>query len=281
MAAEIQFVAAIIRLQPRASYLTGFLMLVVAGLALLALWPTIRRVRERLKAERGITLERAGALRRRLGSPALTALLGTALMFALIVLFPNLATSRLPGNQQGYDPQQPIAFSHRLHAGELEISCQYCHSGTERSRHAGIPAAQTCMNCHKFVTAPLGAVRAEGDQAKQEGRAPRRVISPELKKLYDTLGLDAELKPVHTARPLEWVKVQNLADFVYFDHRPHVTSGVSCQTCHGPVETMERVRQFEDLSMGWCVNCHRQANAGGIATARPVKASLDCSSCHY
>ncbi|GBC79077.1 Menaquinone reductase, multiheme cytochrome c subunit [bacterium HR09] len=188
---------------------------------------------------------------------------------------------RLPGNDVGYEPDQPIAFSHRLHAGELAIDCLYCHFGAERSRHAGIPAASVCMNCHRFVTAPLGAVRAEEAKAKKEGRAPGLVVSPELAKLYRALGLNEKLQPEPGAppQPIAWVRVHRLPDFVYFDHRPHVLSGVTCQTCHGPVETMERLRQASDLTMGWCVNCHRtprEVKPGTVLTA-----SVDCAVCHF
>ncbi|HUE73854.1 MAG TPA: cytochrome c3 family protein, partial [Pirellulaceae bacterium] len=95
-----------------------------------------------------------------------------ALLFSLLVLTQRVGGFRLPGNQQGYEPVQPIAYSHRLHAGELQIDCLYCHTGAETSRHAGIPPAATCMNCHRFVTTTWGAVRAEGDIAKEEGRKP-------------------------------------------------------------------------------------------------------------
>ncbi|HWR14134.1 MAG TPA: cytochrome c3 family protein [Terriglobales bacterium] len=235
------------------------------------------------------------------GSRVATILLVVGLVFALLTAAPNLAMVHLPGNQQGYEPAQPIAFSHRLHAGELQVQCLYCHSGAERSRHAGIPAASTCMNCHRFVTATRGAVRAEDELAQQEKRSPRRIVSPELKKLYDALALDEKLQRDYTRplQPIRWTKVYNLPDFVYFDHRPHVNAGVTCQSCHGSVETMERVRQSGDLSMGWCVNCHRGVNGAGLdgkgnfttapapaftgakPVTRRVYASTDCSTCHY
>jgi hypothetical protein len=166
---------------------------------------------------------------------------------------------------------QPIAYSHRLHAGEMQIQCQYCHFGADKSRHAGIPPASVCMNCHKFVTASLGAVRAEDEDAAKEKRAPRPIVSPELRKLYDA---------VNTGTPIAWNRIHSLPDFVYFDHRPHVNAGVACQQCHGPVEAMERVRQVSDLTMGWCVNCHRDSNRTGVA-GRTVYASINCSTCHY
>jgi hypothetical protein len=188
----------------------------------------------------------------------------------------------VPGNHQGYEPAQPIAFSHRLHAGELQISCLYCHAGAEQSRHAGIPASNVCMNCHKSVVASLGAVKDEDNQAAQEKRKPKLVVSTELRKLFDALALDEKLQPDPTKAPMPiaWVRVHNLPAFAYFDHRAHVNVGVACQRCHGAVETMERVRQVEDLSMGWCVNCHREASRSGVA-GKKVHASIDCAACHY
>ena len=187
-----------------------------------------------------------------------------------VALVPKLSGYRLPGNQQGYEPEQPIAFSHRLHAGELQVSCVYCHSGAEKGRHAGIPATSVCMNCHKSVTASFGTQRKDP-----------KAVSAELRKLFDSFGLDENLKRDATkAKPIPWVRVHNLPDFAYFDHRAHVNVGVACQKCHGPVETMERVRQVESLSMGWCVNCHREVNAHGVG-GKKVNASLDCAACHY
>lgn len=212
----------------------------------------------------------------------LTIVLGVGLAFGLIVLVNQMWAHHLPGNNKGYEPTQPIAFSHRLHAGDLQIACIYCHTGAETSRHAGVPPANTCMNCHKFVTAPYGALLAESDAAALEKRPPRPVISGELSKLYDALGLDEKMQPdpKRSREPISWVKVHNLPSFAYFDHRAHVGAGVECQKCHGPVQTMERMRQMEDLSMGWCVNCHREASELGVA-GKPVKASTDCSTCHF
>jgi hypothetical protein len=211
-----------------------------------------------------------------------TLVLGVGLASGAAVLAPRLATLHLPGNQQGYEPAQPVAFSHRLHAGEMQIACLYCHAGAEASRHAGVPAASLCLNCHRFVTAPLGAIRAEEARAGKEGRAPAVAISPEIEKIYRAAGLGSDRRPdpARKPTPIAWTRVHTLPDFVYFDHRPHVAAGVACQRCHGPVETMERVRQVEPLTMGWCVSCHRQASAAGVE-GRPVKASTDCSTCHF
>jgi hypothetical protein len=217
-----------------------------------------------------------------MGSRILTIVLLVGNAFALMALAPRLTRYRLPGDQDGYEPVQPIAFSHRLHAGEMQIACVYCHSGAERSPRAGIPAASVCMNCHRFVTGPLAEVRAEDEQAKQENRKPRPVISPELDKLYDALGLDEKMlpDPQKSPRPIAWVRVYNLPDFTCFDHRAHVGAGVACERCHGPVESMERLRQVGSLSMGWCVNCHREAGVAGVA-GKKVSPSIDCATCHY
>jgi hypothetical protein len=213
----------------------------------------------------------------------LTIALALAVVFSLLALAPQIGAVRLAGNHNGFEPVQPIAFSHRLHAGELSIHCLYCHSGAERSRHAGIPAASTCMNCHRFVTAKRAAVRAEEELAKKERRKPRMVVSQELQKLYDALGLDAKLvrDPKRAQHPIRWTRIHQVPDFVYFDHRPHVAAGLACQKCHGPVETMERVRQDGSLSMGWCVNCHRGRDGTVLAGGKPVHASSDCATCHF
>ena len=200
----------------------------------------------------------------------LTIALVVAVLFSALALVPRVRAMRLPGDNTGFEPDQPIAFSHRLHAGELAISCHYCHSTAERSRHAGIPASSTCMNCHRFITAKRADVRAEEELAKKEGRKPRPVMSPEVKKIYDS---------VKTQEPIRWARIHQVPDFVYFDHRPHVAAGLECQKCHGPVETMERVRQVSTLNMGWCVNCHRGRD-GTMVRGLPVKASSDCSVCH-
>ena len=195
-----------------------------------------------------------------------------ALATALVVSLVTLAIAwRSPGNNQGYEPNQPIAFSHKLHAGEMEIDCAYCHLSAAESRYAGIPAVSTCMNCHRSVRMTLAA-----------SRQPQPAESTELRKIYDALGLDKALAPINgaVAKPIVWTRVHQLPDFVYFDHRAHVSVGVACQRCHGPVETMDRVRQAETLSMGWCVNCHRDATREGVA-GKPVHASTDCVTCHY
>jgi hypothetical protein len=221
-------------------------------------------------------------LTRLLSKTVTTGVLIIGLGLGVVTLGVAARSYHLPDNHQGYEPEQPIAFSHRLHAGELSMDCRYCHTAADKSRHAGIPPAGVCMNCHKFVTAPIGAVRAEDQKAEEEQRSPELLVSSELAKLYAAMGLDEKLEPDPgtQAEGIEWVKIHNLPDYVYFDHRPHVNAGVACQTCHGNVETMERVRQMESLSMGWCVNCHRQSNQVGVQ-GMPVNAPTDCATCHY
>jgi hypothetical protein len=146
------------------------------------------------------------------------------------------------GRQRGYQPTQPIKFSHQLHAGKHKIDCQYCHTSAAKGKASGIPSLNTCMNCHKaVVTGPT--------YGKEE-----------IAKIYQAVGWDPEKKVYSgTPKPVEWVRIHNLPDHVYFNHSQHVVAGkVECQTCHGPVQTMSEVYQFAPLSMGWCVNCHRQ-----------------------
>lgn len=216
------------------------------------------------------------------------ALCGVALGGLTLV---STSSVRLPGNDQDYAPRQPIAFSHRLHAGELTIDCLYCHGGAEKSRSAGIPATSVCMNCHATVGARKEAVDAEALAAKAESREARPIVSEEIRKIYRSFALGDDLRPIPGAesRPIEWVRVHDLPDFVYFDHRAHVGRGIACQSCHGPVEAMERVRQVSTLSMGWCVECHRintregkGALEPGLGHARTTEhVTTDCSACHF
>ncbi|MBI1305344.1 MAG: hypothetical protein GC181_01880 [Bacteroidetes bacterium] len=151
------------------------------------------------------------------------------------------------GVQQDYSPDQPIAYSHELHAGKMGIDCQYCHTTASLSRHASIPSLNTCMNCHK------GAQLRD----KYNGQP-----SPELMKIYKAVGFDPETStydPNAKKTPIKWVRIHNLPDLAYFNHSQHVAVGkVECQVCHGPIQEMEKVYQFSTLQMGWCINCHRQ-----------------------
>lgn len=192
------------------------------------------------------------------------------------------------GVQQGYAPDQPINFPHDKHAGAMGINCQYCHTTASVSKHASIPSSNTCMNCHK------GAQLRENYDGN---------VSPELAKLYKAVGFDPETStydPEAETHPIKWVRIHNLPDLAYFNHSQHVTVGkVECQTCHGPIEEMEKVEQFATLQMGWCVNCHRQRgidvknnqyyedvhkemkSKGEHYVTVAQNGGLECSKCHY
>ena len=204
------------------------------------------------------------------------------LVGGLLVIFSN-STFRMPGNQQNYEPIQPIDFSHRLHAGEMEVPCQYCHCGASQSRHAGIPATSVCMNCHKYVSATKDDLRLEEEQAMAEGREMRPLTSLEIIKIYSAMGYDPQGNPVEgkAGKSVEWVKVHNIPDFVFFSHKPHIAAGVDCTDCHGDVASMERIKQTEDLSMGWCLDCHRKDHESLTAAPERTQLLLDCATCHY
>ncbi|MGN6477838.1 MAG: c-type cytochrome [Flavipsychrobacter sp.] len=166
------------------------------------------------------------------------------------------------GRQQNYQPLQPIYYSHKVHVGINQLNCLYCHAGAEKSRHAMVPSTNICMNCHKQINEYTGneehpLVTAEGK--KIDGTA-------EIQKLYKYAGWDPVKKEYIRdekgnikATPVKWVKIHNLPDHVYFNHSQHVLVGkVQCQRCHGPIQDMDEVYQFAPLSMGWCINCHRQ-----------------------
>ena len=126
----------------------------------------------------------------------------------------------------GYEPKQPVPYSHALHAGQLAIDCRYCHNTVDKAAMAAIPATETCMNCHQRV----------------------RTKSPKLELVRQSYA---------TGEPIPWVKVHDLPDYVYFNHSAHVTRGIGCVSCHGRIDRMEEVYQHETLSMGWCLDCHR------------------------
>lgn len=166
------------------------------------------------------------------------------------------------GRQQNYQPEQPIFYSHKVHAGINQINCLYCHAGAEKSRQAMIPSTNVCMNCHKQISEYTGD--AEHPLYTAEGKKVNG--TQEIQKLYAYAGWDPaakkyKLKPNGEidAKPIKWAKIHNLPDHVYFNHSQHVAVGkVACQRCHGPIQDMDEVFQFAPLSMGWCINCHRQ-----------------------
>jgi len=205
------------------------------------------------------------------------------------------------GVHTGYQPTQPIKFSHELHAGVNQIDCQYCHSGAFESKNASIPSLNVCMNCHKQVQA----------RDNHDGN-----ISPEIQKIYNALGYDADKMTYDKTKekPIEWVRVHNLPDFAYFNHSQHVVvaeeairkeKGLKpnepvCFACHGPVNTMEEIYQYSPLTMKWCINCHKDTKLEVkdnafydkiIAAHEKIKkgekitpaalGGLECGKCHY
>ena len=159
------------------------------------------------------------------------------------------------GRSKDYQPEQPIFYSHRVHAGLNQINCLYCHGGAQDSRHAMIPSVNVCMNCHMNIKEYAGPKIYNGKGEEVNGTA-------EIKKLYEYAGFGGNPGEVWTpnanTKPIAWTKIHNLPDHVYFNHSQHIkVGGVACQTCHGEIEKMDEVKQFSNLSMGWCVNCHR------------------------
>lgn len=157
------------------------------------------------------------------------------------------------GRSKNYQPEQPIYYSHKVHAGTNQISCLYCHGGSQDSKHANIPSVNTCMNCHMAISEYKGDPIYREDGTQVNGTA-------EIQKLYEYAGWNPATKKYdRPGKPIEWVKIHNLPDHVYFNHSQHVKVGQqNCQTCHGNIQEMGEVYQFSDLSMGWCVNCHRE-----------------------
>ncbi len=160
------------------------------------------------------------------------------------------------GRQKNYQPVQPIYYSHKVHAGINQINCLYCHGSAWESKHAAVPSVNICMNCHRGITEyTKGPKLYDGNGEEVNGSA-------ELAKLFKYAGFDPK-KPnswdPSKAKPVEWIKIHNLPDHVYFNHSQHVRAGkVQCQSCHGEITAMDEVKQVSELSMGWCVNCHRQ-----------------------
>jgi len=160
------------------------------------------------------------------------------------------------GVDKGYEPVQPIHFSHKIHVGENGIDCKYCHSSARTSKTSGIPSLNVCMNCHKNINEFTG----HPDSAYLD--YSREYYTAEIQKIYDAVGWDPIAQEyTGEGKPVKWVRIHNLPDFVYFNHSQHVSvAGLECQTCHGPVEEMEVMRQHSPLTMGWCINCHRDTD---------------------
>ena len=199
------------------------------------------------------------------------------------------------GVDQGYMPVQPIHYSHKIHAGANQIECKYCHSSARVSKHSGIPSLNVCMNCHRNIAEYNGEEDLENGYTKD-------FYTKEIKKLYAAVGWD-ETNQQYTGetQPVKWVRIHNLPDFVYFNHAQHVEVGeIACQKCHGPVEEMEIMYQYSPLTMGWCINCHRETNVKienneyyakiheelskkyGVEKLTVAQmGGLECGKCHY
>lgn len=214
------------------------------------------------------------------------------IMFIVLLLIITLGSAGWMGMWEtgvhtGYQPVQPIKFSHQLHAGLNKIDCQYCHSGAFSSKNASIPSLNVCMNCHNYVSA----------SEKYDGKT-----SPEIQKIYLALDYNETTKQYGSnTRPVEWIRIHNLPDLAYFNHSQHVSvAGIECQKCHGPIQTMEEVYQYSPLTMKWCINCHRETEVNhkdnpyydrliaahdklkkGEKVTAAVLGGLECSKCHY
>lgn len=186
------------------------------------------------------------------------------------------------GVQKDYQPKQPIAFSHKVHAGTYEIECKYCHTGAMKGKQANIPSPNICMNCHSQI---------------KEGT---NTGTGEIAKIYSAVGYNPDTQSyTGVTKPIEWVRIHNLPDLAYFNHSQHVNvAGVICQTCHGPIETMDVVKQYSLLTMGWCIDCHRKTDVNTKGNAYYDKlvelhktnkksmkvediGGLECAKCHY
>ncbi|WP_165747691.1 cytochrome c3 family protein [Cellulophaga sp. Z1A5H] len=205
------------------------------------------------------------------------------------------------GVDQGYAPVQPIHYSHKVHAGDNKIECKYCHSSARVSKTSGIPSLNVCMNCHKSISEYTGNPEGPSQEDLANGYT-NEFYTGEIKKLYKAVGWDEENQNyTGESKPVEWVRIHNLPDFAYFNHSQHVSvAGIECQTCHGPVEEMEIMQQFSPLTMGWCINCHRETNVkvegneyydkihaelskkyGVESLTAAQMGGLECGKCHY
>ena len=216
----------------------------------------------------------------------------TNLVFTGIIVFvviSNFAYSTMMGIgvYTQYQPEQPIAFSHELHSGINGVDCNYCHSSARHSKHSGIPSANVCMNCHTYIN--------EGTD--EDG-------TKEIAKIYEAVGFDPDSRTYiegYTQKPIEWVRIHNLPDHAYFNHAQHVVAGqIECQDCHGPIQEMEEVYQYSELTMGWCIECHRESEVKmegneyyakihdelkekygkDVFTVEEI-GGLECAKCHY
>jgi hypothetical protein len=216
----------------------------------------------------------------------------SVIFFLLFAAYQMFGFFMQVGVDQGYKPVQPIHYSHKIHAGENQIDCKYCHSSARVSKHSGIPSLNVCMNCHKNIS--------EVAESTGNDEYSKEFYDKEIQKLYKAVGWDGQ-KYTGETEPVKWVRIHNLPDFAYFNHSQHVTvAGVACQKCHGPVEEMEIMEQHAPLTMGWCINCHRETNVKtegneyyaniheelkkkyGVEQLTVAQmGGLECGKCHY
>ncbi|HBF20130.1 MAG: cytochrome C [Owenweeksia sp.] len=265
-------------------------ILLVLGAILALLIMLLVRVKNVLKAVKGqptstLVQDADVITKTALKNPKIATLLT---ILIAIVFFQQLYLALMAvGVHENYQPEQPIAFSHKIHAGDNAIDCNYCHYGARKGKHSNIPAAGVCMNCHMNIS--------EGPNTGKE----------EIAKIYAAVGWDPESSSYiegYEQKPIKWVRIHNLPDLAYFNHSQHVTAGqVACQTCHGPIQEMEEVYQYSPLTMGWCINCHREtqvqveSNDYYAKMHEELKAKygedaeitvemiggLECGKCHY
>ena len=277
---------------------------VIFGLFVLMLFLVNRTLRRIAKAN-GVVLERDKAEKRMPIWKAFAKnqflVLVTAILFLLVSGYFVYGWMMQVGVDQGYQPIQPIHYSHKVHAGDNKIECKYCHSSARVSKTSGIPALNVCMNCHKSIYEYKGNPEGPSPEDLANGYT-NEFYTGEIKKLYNAVGWDEENQQyTGETQPVEWIRVHNLPAFVYFNHSQHITvAGIECQTCHGPVEEMEVMYQYSRLTMGWCINCHRETNVNvegneyyakihdelskkyGVDQLTAAQmGGLECGKCHY
>ncbi|MFS4455900.1 cytochrome c3 family protein [Maribacter sp. 2304DJ31-5] len=279
-------------------------LVLVFGLLVIMLFlvnNTLRRIAE----ANGVSVEREKAEKR---TPLWKAFAQNQFLVLVAAIFLLLGSAYFAygwmmqvGVDQGYAPIQPIHYSHKIHAGDNKIECKYCHSSARVSKQSGIPSLNVCMNCHKSIYEYKGNPEGPSQEDLANGYT-NEFYTKEIKKLYKAVGWDEEnQKYTGESQPVEWVRVHNLPDFAYFNHSQHVSvAGVECQTCHGPVEEMEIMYQYSPLTMGWCVNCHKETNVkvegneyyekihselskkyGVESLTAAQMGGLECGKCHY
>ncbi|MFJ1329792.1 c-type cytochrome [Capnocytophaga canimorsus] len=275
--------------------LAGFLVVFVVLIVLLV---SLNRTLKMIAEANGVNLE---ALQKTNKLPIWKAFVQNQFLVISSVIFLLLASAYFVYGylmqidvNQGYEPIQPIHYSHKIHAGDNQIDCKFCHSSARVSKTAGIPSLNVCMNCHETIS------EYNGEEDLANGYT-KEFYTGEIKKLYKAVGWDEE-KREYTGKtePVRWIRVHNLPDFAYFNHSQHVTvAGIQCQECHGPVEEMEILHQHAPLTMGWCVDCHRKtevkmdnkyyekihqelAKKYGVEKLTIAQmGGLECGKCHY